>query len=313
MRSIFSISIIVIGSLLAGTAAAEQTGAGTLSGRIVDASLGGPLPGAVVLVEGTVLQGASDEEGRFLLAGVPAGDQTAVVRFLGSQTVRAPVTVLAGQTVMLDIELRDAFVLEETVTVTAGPIGDGAVRALNQQKTAPNITNVVSADQIGQFPDANAAEATQRIPGISIERDQGEGRYVVIRGSEARLNSMLINGERIPSPEGDVRQVALDVVPTDPARSHPRLQGAYAGHGRRRDRRRGEPRHEGRAIASARAGNDFRRVQRHPGRLGSGPLQRHRRAAVQRRQTRPHCHRQLQRRQPRVGKYRAGVRRRRPR
>ena len=215
MRSIFSISIIVIGSLLGGTAAAEQTGAGTLSGRIVDASLGGPLPGAIVLVEGTVLQAASDEEGRFQLAGVPAGDQTAVVRFLGRQTVRTPIAVLAGQTVTLAIELRDAFVLEETVTVTAGPIGDGEARALNQQKTAPNITNVVSADQIGQFPDANAAEATQRIPGISIERDQGEGRYVVIRGSEARLNSMLINGERIPSPEGDVRQVALDVVPTD--------------------------------------------------------------------------------------------------
>ena len=217
MRSSFCISIVVIGSLLAAAsvAVAEQEGSGTLSGRITDASLGGPLPGAIVLVEGTVLQAVSDQEGRFQLAGVPVGTQTAAVRFLGRQTVRAPVTVLPGRTVTLDIELRDAFVLQETVTVTAGPIGGGEARALNQQKTAPNITNVVSADQIGQFPDANAAEATQRIPGISIERDQGEGRYVVIRGSEARLNSMMINGERIPSPEGDVRQVALDVVPTD--------------------------------------------------------------------------------------------------
>lgn len=199
----------------ASVAAAQQDGAGTLAGRIVDERLGGPLPGAVVLVEGTVLQAVSDGEGRFQLAGVPAGEQTAAVSFLGRQTVRAPVTVRPGQTVTLDIELREALALEETVTVTAGPIGSGEARALNRQKTAPNITNVVSADQIGQFPDANAAEATQRIPGISIERDQGEGRYVVIRGSEARLNSMMINGERIPSPEGDVRQVALDVVPTD--------------------------------------------------------------------------------------------------
>ena len=207
---------MLCGLLAAARAAeAEQEGSGTLSGVIVDASLEGPLPGAVLVVEGTVLQAVSDGEGRFQLAGVPVGTQTVVVRFLGRQTVRAPVTVVSGQTVTLDIELRDAFVLEESVTVTAGPIGDGEVRALNQQKTAPNITNVVSANQIGQFPDANAAEATQRIPGISIERDQGEGRYVMIRGSEARLNSMMINGERIPSPEGDVRQVALDVVPTD--------------------------------------------------------------------------------------------------
>ena len=209
-------TVMLCGLLAAARAAeAEQEGSGTLSGVIVDASLEGPLPGAVLVVEGTVLQAVSDGEGRFQLAGVPVGTQTVVVRFLGRQTVRAPVTVVSGQTVTLDIELRDAFVLEESVTVTAGPIGDGEVRALNQQKTAPNITNVVSANQIGQFPDANAAEATQRIPGISIERDQGEGRYVMIRGSEARLNSMMINGERIPSPEGDVRQVALDVVPTD--------------------------------------------------------------------------------------------------
>ena len=210
-------AIVLLCGLSAGAsvAAAQQAGSGTLSGRIVDVSLGGPLPGAVVLVEGTVLQAVSDAEGRFQLAGVPAGEQTAVVRFLGRQTVRAPIVVRAGQTATLEVELRDAFVLEEAVTVTAAPIGDGEARALNQQKAAPNITNVVSANQIGQFPDANAAEATQRIPGISIERDQGEGRYVVIRGSEARLNSMLINGERIPSPEGDVRQVALDVVPTD--------------------------------------------------------------------------------------------------
>ena len=209
------LATMLLSSLLAAAAAAQQTGSGTLSGRVVDAGLGGPLPGAVVLVEGIVLQAVTDGEGRFQLAGVPAGDRTAAVSFLGRQTVRTPVTVAAGRTVTLEIELRDAFVLEEAVTVTAAPIADGEARALNQQKAAPNITNVVSADQIGQFPDANAAEATQRIPGISIERDQGEGRYVVIRGTEARLNSMMINGERIPSPEGDVRQVALDVVPTD--------------------------------------------------------------------------------------------------
>ncbi len=106
-------------------------------------------------------------------------------------------------------------VVQETVTVTAEVIRDAQARALNQQRTAPNITNVVSADQIGQFPDTNAVEAVQRIPGISIQRDQGEGRYIIVRGAEPRLNSVMINGERVPSPDAELRQVAADVIPAD--------------------------------------------------------------------------------------------------
>ena len=124
-------------------------------------------------------------------------------------------TVVAGQVLPVEVALRETVVVREELTVSATPIQEGQARALNQQRTAPNIVNVISADQIGQFPDSNAAEATQRIPGVTIERDQGEGRYVAIRGTEPRLNSMMINGERIPSPEGDIRAVALDVVPTD--------------------------------------------------------------------------------------------------
>lgn len=99
--------------------------------------------------------------------------------------------------------------------MTADIIRDAQARALNQRMSAPNITNVVSADQIGSFPDSNAADTTQRIPGVSISKDQGEGRYVLVRGAEARLNSMMIDGERMPSPDPNLRQVALDVVPSD--------------------------------------------------------------------------------------------------
>ncbi len=66
-----------------------------------------------------------------------------------------------------------------------------------------------------QFPDTNAVEAVQRIPGISIQRDQGEGRYIIVRGAEPRLNSVMINGERVPSPDAELRQVAADVIPAD--------------------------------------------------------------------------------------------------
>jgi len=79
---------------------------------------------------------------------------------------------------------------------------------------------VVSADQIGSFPDRNAAETTQRIPGVSITKDQGEGRYVNVRGTEPRLNSMMIDGQRIPSPDPFIRIFHVYKREGEPGRPH---------------------------------------------------------------------------------------------
>ena len=85
--------------------------------------------------------------------------------------------------------------------------------ALDAQQAADHIVSVLSADGIGQLPDINAAEALQRLPGVSVERDQGEGRYVRIRGLGADYNSVTINGALVPAPDADRRGVAMDVLP----------------------------------------------------------------------------------------------------
>jgi TonB-dependent receptor len=85
--------------------------------------------------------------------------------------------------------------------------------ALDIQQAADNIVSVVHADAIGQLPDTNAAEALQRLPGVSVERDQGEGRYVRIRGLAPDLNAVTINGSLVPAPESGVRAIALDTLP----------------------------------------------------------------------------------------------------
>lgn len=87
--------------------------------------------------------------------------------------------------------------------------------ALKDQRNSDSVESVVHADGIGQLPDDNAAEALQRIPGISVERDQGEGRFVSVRGIAPDLNSVTINGTLVPSPESDRRAVALDVLPSE--------------------------------------------------------------------------------------------------
>jgi TonB-dependent receptor len=192
-----------------------QDGTGAVVGYVTGAEQGGALAGAVVTLEGQAQRAATDRQGAFRLNGVPAGTQVLVVTCIGRAPGRQEITVVAGRSLAVDVKLASDVGYTETVTVTSDPITEGQASALNQQKTALNITNVVSADQIGSFPDPNAAEALSRIPGVSIARDQGEGRYVLIRGTEARLNSILIDGERIPAPEGDLRQVALDSVPAD--------------------------------------------------------------------------------------------------
>ena len=177
------------------------SGSGSIQGRVANAD-GRTLPGASVRLDRTSLSTRTDVDGRSRLGGVPTGSHTLTLEFLGLETVEAPVDVRSGRVSTLDVTL-DQPTFAEAATVRATPTLQGQAKALNQQKTAINIQNIVSADQFGRFPDPNAAEATQRIPGIALQRDQGEGRYVIVRGTEARLNSMTINGERIPSPEGD--------------------------------------------------------------------------------------------------------------
>lgn len=111
---------------------------------------------------------------------------------------------------------QEAVVLPEVQVVGQAASMDSA---LDMQQMADNVVSVVHADAIGQLPDANAAEALQRVPGISIERDQGEGRYVRVRGIGPDLNAVTINGSLVPSPEAESRAVQLDVLPSGLIRS----------------------------------------------------------------------------------------------
>ncbi|MCD8541117.1 MAG: carboxypeptidase-like regulatory domain-containing protein, partial [Leadbetterella sp.] len=150
-----------------------------LSGKVTDQQTGEPLPGATVLVKGTTNGIATSLSGDFSLS-VPRGNHILVVSFIGYDHREIPVDAQTGDTRWLDIRLNSSSLEMQGVTVT-GQAG-GHAKALNQQWSAFNIKNIVSADQIGRFPDPNVAEALQRLPGVNIERDQGEGRYVLVRG-----------------------------------------------------------------------------------------------------------------------------------
>ncbi|MBB2487854.1 TonB-dependent receptor [Mitsuaria sp. WAJ17] len=116
-----------------------------------------------------------------------------------------------------DAQAPAAVATLDLVTVTGQAAG--LRKALAAQEKAHHVLSVISADDIGALPDKNAAEALARMPGVSLQRDQGEGRYVVIRGLGPDLNSVSVNGSLVPAPESGRRGVALDTLPAGMVRS----------------------------------------------------------------------------------------------
>lgn len=191
---------------------------GAVVGRVTDVS-GEPLPGATVVLLKSLLGEGTNTEGRFLMQRVPAGTVRFVVSYLGFETVEREVLVEGGKTTTLTIRLEPTTVRVAEVVVKGAAL-EGQERALNQQRSADNIKNLVSADLINRFPDLNVAEALQRVPGINIQRNRGEGGTVTMRGTPPNFSTININGEQIPSTERDdggttIRSESLDLIPVD--------------------------------------------------------------------------------------------------
>src|SRR5690606_34214238 len=156
----------------------------------------------------------SVQTGEYEFLNVPAGTYEVSIHYLGYQPHTQTVMLSSGQNAVLDFSL-EAGGTELGEVVVVGDRLRGQAAALNQQKNNPNITNVISADQVGRFPDANIGDALKRVPGITMQNDQGEARDIIIRGLAPSLNSVTLNGDRIPSAEGDNRNVQMDLIPAD--------------------------------------------------------------------------------------------------
>jgi len=192
--------------------ASAQQGPGRLNGLVTDTS-GAILPGATVEVQDKGLRTVSDGQGQFTIPVLAPGIYTLKVSYVGFSTFETQVTMVAGQPTNVTAVLTVASD-SESILVTAER-AHGEAESVNEIRTADNILNVLPAEVITSLPNANIADAVGRLPGVTLERDEGEGKYVQIRGTEPRLANLTIDGVEVPSPEGGVRQVKLDVIPSD--------------------------------------------------------------------------------------------------
>ena len=209
MRTFFLLALIF--NALWMRPAAAQEARGSVTGTVKDSS-GGVLKGALVELQPTAKRAVSDDQGQFKITDVPAGDYTLTASYVGLSTFTMAMKVGAGQAAGVDAVLSVAGVADQVV-VTAERI-QGEAEAINIERTADDIVQILPLKVITSLPNTNIADAVGRLPSVTLERDEGEGKYIQIRGTEPRLSNFTINGVNIPSPESGVRNIKLDVIPS---------------------------------------------------------------------------------------------------
>ena len=178
--------------------------AGDVSGFVYDGTETIALQAVDLRIEELGRRATTERDGSYVFDNVPAGEYTIVARYIGAEPVRQTFVVPAEGTVRLDFQLGGDMASILVIGQSANQAS-----ALSRKRAADGVSDVLTRDAIGQFPDQNVAESLRRLPGINVLNDQGEGRFVSIRGLDPELNATSLNGVRLPSPEGDIRSVAL--------------------------------------------------------------------------------------------------------
>lgn len=201
-----------ISTILLGCYACIGYAQNNVTGKVVDAATKDPMPGVSVVVKSPKNGTATDLKGEFSLYFSKTGKYSVTFSYLGYAEVTKEIST--GTNTVIELSPADRNNLKNVTVV--GTAREGQAKALNQQRTADNIKNIISADLIGRFPDLNVAEALQRVPGINIERDRGEGGVVQMRGAPPSFTTVNINGEQIPGSQSDgSRNQELSVIPVD--------------------------------------------------------------------------------------------------
>ncbi|HUF64707.1 MAG TPA: TonB-dependent receptor [Gemmatimonadaceae bacterium] len=217
MRQISLIALLVAivlpamvphGVLLAQTP--DQALPGRIVGRVLDLRTGEGISNVGIQVVGTTVGAQTGLDGRFSLARVTAGTVTLHARRLGytPKTVTG-ILLPAGETIEQNIGLDPVSVALEATVVSAAAERGTINETLDQQRTSSNVVNAVTREQIARSPDGDAAQALQRVSGVTVQ----DGKYVFVRGLGERYTTTSLNGARLPSAEPERKVVPLDLFP----------------------------------------------------------------------------------------------------
>src|SRR5690242_9963525 len=212
MRSFRSFLFVLVCALRLIPSSQAQSGKGTITGHVTDSS-GGALIGAQVSVQPKGATVVSNTQGQFFINDLDPGSYTVTISYVGFKAFTQAVNITPGQPASVEAKLEvESQSLEVLVTAERA---SGEAEAINRELTADNLVQVLPADVIRSLPNANMADALGRLPSVTLERGEGEGKYVQVRGTEPRLTNVTIDGINVPSPENFARQIKLDAIPAD--------------------------------------------------------------------------------------------------
>lgn len=204
---------------LTAAIAAAPSGTGAIEGRVLNVTSGSYLDHARVTVEGTSLEAFTDAGGNYRLNSVSPGEVRVNTFFTGLTFSTTTVTVVAGETAHHDISLTGAGSKDDVVTlatfvVTSTKETNGAAIAIQEQRFAPNIRNVVAADEFGPIAEGNVGEFMKFLPGISIDYVGGDARTISINGVPPQYVPITVGGFDLASAQssGTARTVELEGV-----------------------------------------------------------------------------------------------------
>jgi TonB-dependent receptor len=186
---------------------------GTIKGVVIDAQTGDLLPGAAIVIKKQFIGVSSDLNGEFVLNNVPLGTNIVTVSYLGYKEQEITVEIKANEIKTIEVYMEVLTTDVGVIVVTAQAFGQRA--AINQQLAANVVTNIVSSEKIEELPDANAAEAIGRLPGISLKRNSGEADKIVIRGLSPKYSNVTIEGIKMASTSDYDRSVDLSLVQSE--------------------------------------------------------------------------------------------------
>ena len=205
-------TVLLLLFFLGVSRSAAQSDRGAIAGKVTDSS-GAVLQGAEISVEPAGAHAVSDAQGQFFLNNLPAGHYTVTVTYVGFASLVKELDVSAGRPVAVEAKMQLSSVSTEVIVTAERAAGEA--ESVNRERTADNIVQVLPSDVIRSLPNANMADALGRLPSVTLERDEGEGKYVQVRGTEPRLTNTTIDGINVPSPESGVRQIKFDAIPAD--------------------------------------------------------------------------------------------------
>ena len=182
----------------------------SIKGVVSDSVNANALIGANVIIEGTSLGMATDNNGKYNISNISPGTYNIKVSYIGYETAEKELIVTERNEYEINFNLKYTTVEGKTVVVTAQ--ARGQMDAINKQLKAKSIKNIVSSDRIQELPESNAAEAVARIPGVSIRREGGEGNKVVIRGLSPKYNKITVNGTSLASTDSSNRSTDISMI-----------------------------------------------------------------------------------------------------